>query len=164
MKSRFRVSMWAIFLSSLLGLASGCTTTRTVPSPPPVASSVYNTPLHVGGSQLRVVVANTDSAREQGLSGQQKLTEDQGMLFDFRNTTFKRPGFWMKDMLFALDFIWINNNKIIGITKLVPAPLPHASLQSLPLYYPPGDIDQVLEVNSGWSDRHNINVGDNLYQ
>ena len=73
----------------------------------------------------------------------------------------------MVDMKFNLDLIWIDKNKVIGITPNVPMPPPcnqttQLCNSKLPLYYPPSVVDSVLEVNEGWAKKFNINVGDNL--
>jgi uncharacterized membrane protein (UPF0127 family) len=86
------------------------------------------------------------------------MEDDQGMLFDFTGSSRTKPGFWMKDMRFALDFIWIDGNNIVGITPRI-QPGVDANGQ-LPLYYPPAPVTQVLEVNAGWSAAHGIKVGD----
>ena len=82
------------------------------------------------------------------------------MLFDFKQST--QPSFWMKDMNFSLDLIWISQNKIAGVTENVPAP--SNKNQKLPLYSPPSPIDQVLEVNAGWAKKNNIAVGDEVIE
>ena len=100
---------------------------------------------------------------EQGLSGRPELTDEQGMLFDFdsKETT---PSFWMKDMKFNLDFVWINNNKIVGITPDVLAPIENSKLkiENLPTYFPPSPVTWVLEINSGWAKKNHLQVGDDV--
>ncbi len=84
-----------------------------------------------------------------------------GMLFDFVATqTVGKKQFWMIDMQFNLDMIWIANNKIIGIDKNVPAPPLGTPEEKLPRYPSPGPIEYALEVNTGWSDAHDIKIGD----
>ncbi|HMR54982.1 MAG TPA: DUF192 domain-containing protein [Candidatus Doudnabacteria bacterium] len=122
-----------------------------------IIATEYNTPITVANQNLFVEIVATDETRAQGLSGREPLTEKQGMLFDFTNTTIKRPSFWMKDMKFDIDIIWIADNKIIGITPNVPAPTPN---ETLPSYPPPSDITHVLEVIAGWSERNKVKVGD----
>lgn len=107
-----------------------------------------------------VEVSSTPAEMEQGLSDRAVMDINQGMLFDFGLAPSK-VAFWMKDMKFDLDFIWIKNNRIIFITENAQAPRP--SLENLPLYYPPEPVDQVLEVNSGWTEKNNISVGDAVH-
>ncbi len=161
-KSRY----WPIIIASglLLLLAAGCAfkADRSV-APAANSSSPYHTPLQVGEHRLLVQIALTDAEHEQGLSGRQKLTAAEGMLFDFKNTPDIEPGFWMKDMNFDLDFIWIDQGRVVGITPNAPAPKnisDAATTAQLPLYYPPAPVDAVLEVNAGWSKTHFIKTGD----
>ncbi len=123
----------------------------------------YNTPITVGDRKLSVEIVDTDESRKLGLSNRATLLEGKGMLFDFTNTDTTLPSFWMKDMNFDLDIIWINQNKIIGITTNVPAPKnKNISETLLPSYPPPSAITHVLEVPSGWSKKNNIKTGDEI--
>lgn len=109
--------------------------------------------ISVAGHELTVEVADTDETRSQGLSNREKLDDGKGMWFDFTNTNFRKPGFYMKDMLFSIDILWINNGKIIGVEKNIPLPEPN---KDLIIYYPPSEITHVLEVPAGWVDRNSI--------
>src|SRR4030042_2564613 len=62
----------------------------------------------INGQKIFVEIADTPEKRSQGLSGRDNLSQNQGMLFIFNQPAI--PSFWMKDMNFPLDFIWINNN------------------------------------------------------
>lgn len=150
--SKFKRILWVTL--PLLLLAASCSKPSVSRLPP----NNYQTPFHIGSSNILVGVADNDETRERGLSGRDSLTDQQGMLFDFSDIGPTKPGFWMKDMKFALDFVWINNNKVVGITPNVPTPT--SSNTQLPIYYPPSDVTQMLEVNAGWTAKHNIKVGD----
>ncbi len=130
--------------------AAKVTTTKT--------TSPYNTTLLVGNKKLDVQIATTTADMAQGLSNREPLKDNEGMLFDFVKNI--KPGFWMKDMLFDLDFIWIADQKIIAITPKVPAP--KFSGEKLPLYYPPQPVAQVLEVNAGWAEKNSVRIGDEV--
>lgn len=147
-----------LFLAMLI--AAGCTT--ALPENNPAQhNSLYRIPLTVGEKRIEVEVVSSNEAMAKGLSGRQPLTDEQGMLFDFGGPT--TPAFWMPDMTFDIDIVWINNNRIIGITKNVPAPKAgHTSkdTQNLPRYFPPAPVNMVLEVSSGWADRWNVHEGD----
>lgn len=114
-------------------------------------------PLTVGNTQLRVEVAKSMTERARGLSGRQVLGANEGMYF-----VFDKPdhyGFWMKDMLFAIDMIWIKDGRVVGFSENA-APEPKTPLWSLKIYYPPDTADAVLEVNAGFVAAHQIKVGD----
>lgn len=111
--------------------------------------------LRINELTLTAEIADEPHERTQGLSGRETLADNQGMLFIFPWPTL--PPFWMKDMKFPLDLLWINENGIIiEITKNVsPATFPQT-------FSPPSPILYVLEVNSGWSDKNKIKVGDKI--
>ncbi len=115
---------------------------------------VSHTPqLEIGGKIIQIEIADTNTERTQGLSDRASLPQDTGLLFIFPSPT--TPGFWMKDMRFSIDIIWLDENwKIIGIEKnLAPESYPK-------LFYPPSPIKYVLEVNAGFSDKNNLKVGE----
>ncbi len=81
------------------------------------------------------------------------------MLFVF--PTEQRPGFWMKDMRFPLDFVWISAGRhVAGVTENVPAPSPGTADGALPLYSPDSPVLYVLEVNGGAVRRSGVRAGD----
>lgn len=120
----------------------------------------YTTPLTVGNTKISVAIMRTPAEQQRGLSGSDKLSDEQGMLFAF-DLKFT-PGFWMKEMKFDLDLIWIAESRIVGITENVQAPPAGTVEKDLQEYFPPQNIDSVLEVNAGWSKLHNVKVGDEI--
>ncbi len=85
----------------------------------------------------------------KGLGGLDSIKKDEGMLFVFDNPV--QQGFWMKNMKFPIDIIWIDKNKkVIGINE-------NMSPDSYPnLFLPVKPITYVLEVNAGVSRANNI--------
>ena len=112
--------------------------------------------LTIGTQQFTVEVADTSEKQEQGLSGRSSIGSD-GMLFPFSPPAQSR--FWMKDMLFDLDFIWIANNQVVEITQSVPHPSPGVTQDQLPIYQPQQAVDMMLEVEAGFVEQNNIQVG-----
>ena len=78
------------------------------------------------------------------------------MLFVFSEPHIQR--FWMKDMNFPLDIIWIRDFKVIGLEENVPQPANNdgktARMNS------PEPADMVLEVNAGEVAKYGISAGD----
>ncbi len=109
----------------------------------------------VGDTFFNVEIADTMRSRTQGLSGRASLAENSGMLFVFP-ASFKY-GFWMKDMNFPLDMVWIRDGKVVGVTADVPPP---SGFLSLPSYFPPEAVDEVLEINAGTAAKLDIKAGD----
>ncbi len=99
-----------------------------------------------------IEVADTEKARQQGLSGR---INSQSMLF-----VFEQPAqhvFWMKGMHFSLDFIWLDQGKIVGVTKnALPEDPPHT------FYSAPIPVKTVLEVPAGTVEKYDLKVGDKL--
>jgi uncharacterized membrane protein (UPF0127 family) len=107
----------------------------------------------IGNTEVQVEVAVTPEAQEQGLSGRPGLKDKEGMLFVFDAPA--KHYFWMKDMNFPIDMIFLDSNsKVVYIKK-------NAQPESYPDTFG-GELDSkyVLEVVSGFSDIHNIQVGD----
>jgi len=114
----------------------------------------------IGDTHISVEVMRSAEQKAKGLSGRTSLAENAGMLFVF--SPKQKVSFWMIDMHFPIDIIWIADGKIIGIEKNAPAPEKGTPNDKLPLYYSPSEIDHVLEVNSGFSEKHSIKTGDSI--
>lgn len=97
-------------------------------------------------------VASTPEALSRGLSGVPSLEKNQGMLFVF--PIEGRYDFWMKDMNFPIDIVWIDGqNRVVGI-------IPNLATSTYPnTFSPPGPIKYVLELNADRADKFGIVVG-----
>ncbi len=106
----------------------------------------------LGNTTIQVDISDTPALREQGLSGRTSLAENEGMLFIFEKSG--SYGFWMKDMNFSIDIVWINDkNQVVGVDKSVsPGTYPQ-------VFYPLVPVKYVLELPAGFSEAHNIKVG-----
>ncbi len=110
----------------------------------------------LGDKELEVEVVNTSESITQGLSGRESIGAD-GMLFILPER--RVPTFWMKEMKFDLDMIWIDDYKVVDITTKVPKPEEDLNLRELPLYSPSQVVDMVLEVEKGKAEDWNVEVG-----
>jgi len=121
---------------------------------PIVEESVRMPLVYIEGVEapVRVLIAADNERRIQGLSGHPGLASDEGMLFFFDYSG--KPGFWMKDMLFPIDIIWISDEwKIVDITKNI-------SSDTYPqTFAPKSDARYVLEVRAGFADAHMLKIG-----
>lgn len=107
------------------------------------------------GTTVSVEIADTQAERVQGLSGHASLAQDEGMLFLHDEKQIQ--GFWMKDMLFAIDIIWIDGNTVVGFQEDAQPETPTRTI-----YYSPVPINRVLEVQAGFVARNEVKVGDVL--
>jgi uncharacterized membrane protein (UPF0127 family) len=106
----------------------------------------------VNNYSFHLEIAKTQKEKEIGLSKYNNIANDFGMLFPFEKADYY--AFWMKDMKFPIDIIFIRNNKIVTIFKNVPAP--KSNNQSPPIYKPSELSDTVLEINAGLSEKYNF--------
>lgn len=108
--------------------------------------------IRIAGKEIKVEIADSEEKRNKGLSGRKKLGENDGMLFIFEITA--QYSFWMKDMRFPLDIIWIDENKkIVAISENI-------SPDTYPASFSPSDpVKYVLEVNAGWAEKNGVEAG-----
>ena len=111
----------------------------------------------IASTTFDVEMATTMAEQACGLSGRSGLGENEGMFFGFGAPNTQT--FWMKDMTFPLDMIWISGNTVAGFAQNVPPPAPGTLLWQLQLYSSPPNTDAVLEVNAGTVARDGIQVG-----
>lgn len=120
---------------------------------PHVLAEMGTTQLIVAGEHVSARVAATSADQEKGLMGVSALSDAEGMLFPFSPAS--RQKFWNQGMVMPFDLIWIKNQRVAGIEKNFPAlgdtPIIRAS---------PGEVTDVLELASGWADRHGLRIGD----
>lgn len=120
-----------------------------------VDTPTYSSVLNLPKGDISLLVADTEESRIRGLSGISSMKEDTALLF-----VFDRPGYygiWMKDMLFSLDIIWLDENfEVIHIEKNVsPDTYPKTfSAQKMSSF--------VIEANTGFCEKNDIFVGKKL--
>jgi|SRR3989338_83631 len=112
----------------------------------------------IGSFIVHAEVAKSAEEQSRGFSYRENLADGQGMLFLFPRPV--RPGFWMKEMRFPIDIIWIRDDRIVGI--ITNLPIPQVG-QNLAAYYPDGLVTAALEVPAGWSVRNGISNGDAIH-
>ena len=115
------------------------------------------TTIIINGHKIMVELARTPDEQYQGLSNRDKLCTNCGMLFIFPQAAIQT--FVMRNMRFPLDIVFINNDRVI---KISPNLLPEGANPQT-LYSSDVPVNYVLELNSGYTDQYNINVGD-LFQ
>ena len=79
-------------------------------------------------------IAEAPAELQKGLSGRDSLAEDKAMLFIFKDKGLH--AFWMKDMKFPIDIIYINDNKIVSIVENAPPPEEGQKPEDLKVYTP----------------------------
>ena len=103
--------------------------------------------------QFHLEIARTKEEQTKGLANREKLFPSEGMIFVF--DVPQASGFWMQDVKFPLDIIWVKNNMVVEYVSNA-QPSPPASLTT---YFPPREIDYALELPAGSIQQYGIDVG-----
>lgn len=112
----------------------------------------------IGNTTWPVELAITPSERAQGLSGREVLPEGTGMLFIFEGD--QHLAFWMPDMNFPLDMVWIDSEcNVVDATLNAPVPEPGQGLVDLPRFSPAVPARFVLEINAGEFEGAGLSAG-----
>ena len=111
--------------------------------------------VQIGDVNYSLELVNTDTTRQQGLSGKPNLQPNTGMLFDFKQDGYWQ--IWMKEMNFAIDILWLNNQKqVVGVkTEALPQNYPES-------YGAEQQSQYVIELPAGSVNERNIKIGDTL--
>ncbi len=109
--------------------------------------------LKINEKIIKVQVLSSPQEQALGLSHKKSISEDEGMLFVFKNEG--RYAFWMKDMNFPIDIIYFDKeNRIVFLEKNVsPDTFPKTFTSDQ-------DAQYVLEVKAGFIYLNNLKVGD----
>lgn len=157
MKNTYMKSVIGILICVFFVFLLNVVWVNRVESPGDINSVLETSVLRVNTSGgtfgYKALLANTPSLREKGLSGRAGLGTDEAMLFVFDDVS--KHQFWMKDMLFAIDIVWLDVDKrVVHIEQSVkPESFPKS-------YGPDEDSKYVLEFKEGVVNAIGLEVGD----
>jgi uncharacterized membrane protein (UPF0127 family) len=111
--------------------------------------------LTINGRTFKLIVSKSETAQEKGLGDRTNLPDNEGMLFVFSNQAIRC--FWMKDMHFPLDIIWLSSaKKVVAIRQNVyPSTYPSS-------FCPYETAQYVIELKAGQVSAAHINAGQQL--
>ena len=109
------------------------------------------------GVSIPVEVSDTPEKRSLGLGKRDKLEKGWGMLFVFEKRI--PHSFWMKNMRFPIDIIWLDNQRIVELAENVPPPQEGESPKVMEPRLP---SNFVLELESGRARALGLKVGQML--
>jgi len=111
--------------------------------------------VEIGDTKFSTLIADIPQLRQLGLSGRPALGKNEGMLFIFDESKVRH--FWMKEMNFPLDIVWIDENKTVaGISRnILPESYPETFSSVVPVQY-------VLEIKPNTSEEKGIMVGEKV--
>ena len=109
--------------------------------------------VHVGNIKVNAEVADTFLKRTRGLMGRKSLQENEGMIFSFDTEGYY--GFWMMNMEFPIDIVFISENKtVVDFMKNVqPCELVCET------HRPREKTMYVLEVEANFAEKHELKIG-----
>lgn len=109
------------------------------------------------GLIISVELSETPTELQTGLMYRDELAWDHGMLFIFNSEN--KHGFWMKNMNFPIDMIWIDSNHaIVDITRgAIPC-----TIDPCEVYTPSLPTKYVLEVPVGFAKENGVQVGQKI--
>ncbi|MCP5043013.1 MAG: DUF192 domain-containing protein [bacterium] len=138
-------SLRRIGLAGLLALAFACEAQPKKPAGPA---------MQIRNQRIELEITHGRAEQARGLGGRNSLDWHHGMLFEYPRAHF--PGFWMKDMHFDIDIVWIRDARIVEISHRVP----HHPDGPGPTIRPSELVDTVLEVPAGYAQAHGWRIGD----
>ncbi len=109
------------------------------------------------GEEIPVEVADTLKKRSLGLGKRTYLKKGWGMLFVFEKR--KPHRFWMKDMQFPLDIIWLDNHRIVHIIHNAK---PANSRDEPEVMTSPVPVNFVLEIAAGRAAKLRLKSGQRM--
>ena len=134
--------------------ATPAPTTSLLPPALPTGPTVV-----VGSTVFSVDIASTPEEKRIGLSGREGLAPGSGMVFLY--ATGRPYQFWMKDMLFAIDIVWIAPDCTVGdITYELQPPRAGAPDSEVLRASPSVEAAHVLEIAAGASRELGLEIGD----
>lgn len=108
----------------------------------------------INSGTITAEIADTSERRELGLGQRRELLPRHGMYFPFP-ASYKWI-FWMKDMQFPIDAIWIKDGLVVDVTYNAQPP----EGKEIEKFHPSEPADAVLEINAGEANELNVKKGD----
>ncbi len=148
--------MKTLFIVVVLVLASFILSGSPFISPNDPVNDIFETELrsfYFKSTSIEVAIADNQKTRRTGLSNLEYLPQERGLLFVFDNSD--TYGIWMKDMNFPIDIIWLD--KYLNVVDIHE----NISKDTYPTsFYPKAPVMFILEVNTGFSSKYNVEIGD----
>lgn len=103
---------------------------------------------------VELEIVSSSEAQARGLSGRSNLPEHRAMLFEFNEPATRC--IWMKDMLFDIDIVWLDERK--QITKIES----NVSPKTYPDSFCQENAKFVLEFSAGFVTNNGLKLGSEL--
>jgi uncharacterized protein len=115
------------------------------------ATTNRSSKIRINSTAFSAEIVDTPVAREKGLSNRDKLGQNKAMVFVFERS--ENQCFWMRDMKFSIDIVWLDSNKKVSAIErnVSPASYPQNFCH---------DSQYVIELNAGVAEQINVKIGD----
>lgn len=158
-KNKIKYIFISLFLGSIFWYGYSCISEKVCEVDAINRFVRHDLTLTMPNGVLVAEVVDTKPSRELGLSGREYMRDDEGMLFVFDLPG--RYGFWMKDMAFPLDIVWINQNGVV--VKIEPNFTPESYKQNPPkTAINDPEANYVLEINAGRAEKYGLFLGSKI--
>ena len=159
-----------LVIAALLVFGRGFTTVGQLPGARESTQSAGTNPreqVEEGKTRIRAKtldvtaeIAASDKEKKKGLSDRESLPISEGMFFVYDKMA--NYTFWMKDVQFPIDIIWIKEGKVVGVENRVDPEI-GASLYKKQRYASPERVDYVLEITGGMVEELDIQKGSQVH-
>ena len=159
-----------LVIVALLVFGRGLTTIGQLPRSTQSTGSAHanqREPVEEGKTRVRVKsldvtaeIAASDRDKKKGLSDRESLPISEGMLFVYDKMAIYT--FWMKDVQFPIDIIWIGEDKKIVYIAQNAQPEPDKNDDELKRYRPNAESQYILEINAGLAAANGLEIGDQV--
>jgi len=109
------------------------------------------------GETIFADLAKTEEERTRGLMFRKTLNDDQGMLFVFEEEGLY--SFWMKNMNFSIDILWLDRQKRIIHLE---CDVPPCEKEPCPSYATALPAKYVLELKAGSIEKRKLKLYDRI--
>ncbi|MDH5559848.1 MAG: DUF192 domain-containing protein [Deltaproteobacteria bacterium] len=123
-----------------------------------LSASTFKRLLIKESHKIKIEIVESAAEKTLGLGKRDFLEKDTGMLFLYLQPAEQL--FWMKNMNFEIDIIWILKDRVVHIEKNVPPPSLMLNDEDLKIYGRGISADKVLEVRGGLSEQIKLKPGD----
>jgi uncharacterized membrane protein (UPF0127 family) len=111
--------------------------------------------IKINNQKIIVDIADTEQKRKLGLGNRESLCNDCGMFFVFDD--IKPRTFWMKNMNFDIDIIWIRGNVVVEISENISHKMQEKEI------YSKESVNGVLELPAGSAQKFGISIGNSIH-
>ena len=149
----------SLFVVAILAyLLNGYILTQSAPEPTTQTKKFHQVRIGTDDFEILADMAVTQEEKSRGLAVKNTLAEDEGMMFFFQNES--KYGFWMKDMKFPIDILWLDSlGRVVHIESNLQ---PCVTEDDCPVYTSDENASYVLETVAGFAEKHGITVGTDL--